>query len=78
MMTRYYSYNEYDPESELADVNGGYVVTMSEDDIREQYWPYWYGEMCEKFGKEEVDGKYSFEDCLDDWVIVNWAWEVNG
>jgi hypothetical protein len=37
LMTRYYSYQEYDPESELADVNGGYIVTMSEDDIREKY-----------------------------------------
>jgi hypothetical protein len=32
--------------------------------------------MCGKFGKEEVDRKFSFEDCLDDWVIINWAWEV--
>jgi hypothetical protein len=32
--------------------------------------------MCKKFGKEEVDTKFTFEDCLDDWVIVNWAWEV--
>jgi len=74
-MTRYYSYHEYDPESELADVNGGYIVTMSEDDIREQYWPYWYGRMCEKFG-EVVDGLYSFEDCLDDWIEIHQAWEV--
>ena len=28
---RYYSYNEYDPESPLADETGGYVVTKSED-----------------------------------------------
>ena len=27
-------------------------------------------------GKEQVDRCYSFEDCLTDWVIVNWAWEV--
>jgi hypothetical protein len=77
-MTRYYSYHEYDLDSELENKTGGggYVVTLSEDEIREQYWPFWYDKMCEKFGKEEVDGKYSFEDCLDDWVIVNWAWEV--
>lgn len=73
---RYYSYNEYDPESPLADEKGGYVVTLSEEDIREKYWPYWYGKMCKKFGKETVDQNYCFEDCLYDWCVVNWAWEV--
>lgn len=71
-MTRYYSYNEYDPDHE----DGGYIITKSEDDIRKEYWPYWYGKMCNKFGKENVDGKYTFEDCLDDWIVVNWAWET--
>jgi hypothetical protein len=33
--------------------------------------------MCKKFGKEHVDKTYNFEDCLEDWIIVNWAWEVN-
>jgi len=32
--------------------------------------------MCERFGKEHVDANYCFEDALDDWVVVNWAWEV--
>lgn len=73
---RYFSYNEYDPESPRADATGGYVETLSEDDIRKQYYPYWYGKMCEKFGKEHVDENYSFNDCLDDWQVVHWAWEV--
>jgi hypothetical protein len=66
---RYYSYNEYDDQ-------GGHIVTMSEEEIRQKYWPYWYKKMCAKFGQELVDEKYSFEDCLDDWIVVNWAWEV--
>ena len=74
---KYYSYNEYDPESELADETGGYVVTVSEEDIRKVYWPYWYGRMIDRFGKAHVDNNYSFNDCLDDWIVVNWAWEVN-
>lgn len=52
------------------------VETRSEDDIRKEYYPYWYGKMCEKFGKEYVDANYCFEDCLDDWTVVHWAWEV--
>ncbi len=52
------------------------IETRSEDDIRKEYYPYWYGKMCEKFGKEYVDANYCFEDCLDDWTVVHWAWEV--
>jgi hypothetical protein len=49
---------------------------MSEDEIRKEYYPWWYGKMCEKYGKEHVDATYSFEECLEDWKIVHWAWEV--
>jgi len=69
---RYYSYNEY---VEDPDINS--VVTVSEEDVRRDYWPFWYGKMCEKYGKEHVDANYSFEECLEDWIVVNWAWEVN-
>lgn len=72
---KHYSYNEYDPESPMADETGGYVVTLSEEEILKQYWPYWYKKMCEKFGKEHVDENYCPLDCIDDWIVVNWAWE---
>ncbi len=72
---RYYSYNEYDPDSPLADESGGYVVTLSEEDIRKNYYPYWYKRMCEKYEQSYVDQNYSFEDCLSDWIVGNWAWE---
>ncbi len=68
---RYYSYNEYH-----EDPNVNTVVTVSEEDIRRDYWPFWYERMCKKFGKERVDNTYNFEDCIDDWIVVNWAWEV--
>lgn len=71
---RYFSYNEYVDDD--YDDQGGYIVTMSEEEIRQKYWPYWYKKMCDKFGQELVDEKYSFEDCLDDWIVVNCAWEV--
>lgn len=67
---RYYAYNEYDPE-------GAFVQIYSEEDIYIYYYPYWYGEMCKKFGKDHVDATYTFQDCIDDFVIVSWAWEVN-
>lgn len=72
---RYYSYGEYDPEHPLADETGGYIVKVSEEDIKRDYWPNWYDRMCKKFGQEVVDRQYTFEDCLDDWIVVNWAWK---
>jgi hypothetical protein len=75
---RYFSYNEYDPDNPLADSEGGYVVTYSENEIREKYWPYWYSRMCQKYEQAYVDEYYSFEDCLCDWIAVYWAWEVKG
>jgi hypothetical protein len=67
---RYFSYNEQGDDDENV------VVTMSEDEIRKEYYPYWYEKMCKKFGKEYVDKNYSFEECLIDWQAVNWAWKV--
>jgi hypothetical protein len=51
-------------------------VTMSEDEIRKEYYPYWYGKMCEKYEQSYVDEHYCFEDCLEDWKIIHWAREA--
>lgn len=68
---RYFSYNE-----PIDDGSTGVVMTVSEDWIRENYYPYWYERMCSKFGKQTVDENYCFLDCIDDWIVTNWAWEV--
>jgi len=68
---RYFCYNELVEPDEGTD-----VITVSEEDIRKEYYPWWYKKMCEKYSKEEVDKNWSFEDCLEDWKIVNYAWEV--
>ena len=70
---KYWCYNEYDPNNSKA--NSGYVVTLSEDEILENYYPYWSERMIKKFGQEEFDKTYCKLDCIDDWVVVNWAWE---
>lgn len=51
--------------------------TFSEKEILDIYWDSWYSRMCNKFGKEIVDRDYCKQDCIDDWVIVHWAWESN-
>lgn len=65
---KYYSFNEFDGEK-------GWVTTLSEQEILDTYWDYWYNSMCKKFGQEVVDRDYSKQDCIDDFVIINWAWE---
>ena len=72
---RYYSYNEPGMNTS-GNVIENKVITVSEEEIRKNYYSYWYDTMCHKFGKDIVDKNYSFEDCLDDWVVVHWAWEV--
>lgn len=66
---RYYSFNEFDSES-------GWISTISEEEIRQTYYPYWKEKMIEKFGEKEFEKNWSFEDCLEDWIMVAWAWEV--
>ena len=68
---KYYSYYLQ------ADDGSDNVDTLSEDEILKEYYEYWYSRMCKKFGKEHVDSNYSKLDCIDDWVVVNWAWLVN-
>lgn len=53
------------------------VETLSEEEIRDEYWDHWYYLMCKKFGKEHVDKTYCFADCLDDWIVTREAWESN-
>lgn len=68
---RYFTYSV--PIDDLGDPE---YVTMSEEEIRKEYWEFWLRKMNEKFGEEYVAENYCFEDCLQDWVTVHWAWEV--
>ena len=59
---RYFSYN-------VPTEDGNIVVTVSEDEIRKNYYPYWVGRL------EGWEDSCTFEDCLEDWRTVHWAWE---
>ena len=48
------------------------VMTFTEDDIIRDYFPYWSSCM-EKAGKFS---EISIKNCIEDWIVVNWAWEV--
>jgi hypothetical protein len=71
---RYYRYNEpRNPQNEDFRVE---TVTLSEQEILDYYWDYWYNAMCKKYGKEIVDRAYSQDHCIRDWKTIHWAWEV--
>lgn len=67
---RYFEYSDPDNEGNPE------IKILNEEEIVKSYWPYWYAQMCKKFGKEVVDKSYSFSDCIEDWVVVNWATEI--
>jgi hypothetical protein len=64
---RYFSYNDFNEKNEH------FVMTVSEDHIRETYYDYWLTQIEKKYGD---DHDFSFPDCVDDWCVINWAWEV--
>jgi len=61
---KYYAYHEYGQDD---------LIIKSEDDIISEYWDYW----CDKVRKVNRDHLISRENCIDDWVVVNWAWEID-
>jgi hypothetical protein len=69
---RYFSYNTFKTQPGVDD----YIETVSEDEIYKDYYPEWHYRMCKKYGAEVVRKDYCFEDCLDDWMTIHYAWEV--
>jgi hypothetical protein len=47
-------------------------VVVTEDDIRRIYYDYWCLEMT-RAGKAD---QISWDNCVDDFLVVNWAWEL--
>jgi hypothetical protein len=70
---KYYSYNTFSfkEDGSIDD----YVVTLSEEEIIKVYWDYWQEKMIFKYGKEYFQANFSEKDCIEDWIVVNWAWE---
>jgi len=69
---RYFSYNEYIADNDNTESTG--VKTVSEKEIRVNYYPKWLERMKAKYGDDEA--KLTFENCLEDFIIIHWAWEV--
>jgi hypothetical protein len=67
---RYFCYNEWDEKT-----GDKWVETVSEQQIRDWEWYSWQRRKSWKEGTDYVNETYCFQDCLDEWIIVNQAWE---
>lgn len=65
---RYFKY--YEPDENDNDVQ----IIMSEDEIISSYYPFWKEQAIRKHG-ENID--LSFDRCLEEWICVHWAKEIN-
>jgi hypothetical protein len=54
-------------------VVGSEILEYSEQDILDCYWAYWSERMKAMFG--EGSTLITPERCIEDWVVVNWAWQ---
>lgn len=58
---------------EPDDSGNDLTITISEDTIRKEYWPWWQGEMLHRGVAEH---KITFESCLEHFCEVHWAVEL--
>lgn len=47
---------------------------MTEREILDTYWDYWKSQMLRKY-KDPDHYLITEQNCIDDWVIMNWAIE---
>ena len=51
------------------------IVTLCDDEILSLYWEYWSEKMR---GQHKPEEDITREICIQDWVTINWAWEISG
>jgi hypothetical protein len=69
-MTKF-RYQEFDDEK-------GYERTVTLLEIVWNDYPYWFEQMVKKYGTPEyVLEHFKFQDFIEDWCTVHWAWKVS-
>ena len=65
----------YDERTEINGIEEDVVVECTEKEILDEYWDFWHTAMVKKFGKGHE--LITEQNCIEDWVVVHWAWEKN-
>lgn len=65
-MPKIFNYNSFD------DNNLGVVVEITEEEILQSYWSYWVEQMLKVHKLPMI----TEQNCIEDFVIANWAWEI--
>lgn len=71
MAGRRFAYNEQGHD---------HPVIVDEDQIRATYWTYWEGQMLAARARGQLNAlnaNIDWETCLEDFIVTNWAWEVD-
>jgi len=70
-VSKIYCYNE--PIFHGNALVGNDLIERTEDQIIYEYWNHWSSRMADKYG--EGHELITRENCIEDWVALNWAWE---
>ncbi|MCK4501016.1 hypothetical protein KAU11_11005 [Candidatus Babeliales bacterium] len=62
---RRFSYSDQDGEH-----------TLTEDEVIADYWEYWKGKVERVTRGKPTSAMITREHCIDDWVVVHWAYEM--
>lgn len=62
--------------NDYGEVIGNQVIEITEEEILKQYWNWWCTAMIKKYGL--CYSGITKQNCIDDWVMVNWAWLKDG
>lgn len=59
---------------ELPDKEGDPAVEIikTDEEILDEYWNYW----CSQMIRVRKSPMMTEENCIEDYVVVNWAWEI--
>ena len=57
---------------EFIDEDIELVKVKTEKEVLDMYWDYWVSKMKQV----EREHLISEENCIQDWVVINWAWEL--
>ena len=70
-MSRIWCYDE--PVFHGDALVGSEVFEITEEEILDKYWQFWSSKIIEKYGEDNPI--MTRDNCIDDWVVANWAWE---